>query len=398
MSSLPNTLIYTKNYCPNMMITNETYLICKNCVMDTSDSNIKFDENGVCERCNQYYKEILPSWNKGKGHSEELQKIVTQIKNEGVGRPYDCILGFSGGFDSSFLLHYAVKELGLRPLVFHVNAGWNTTFAEENIRKMVEKLGVDLKIETINWQEVRDMQLAFFKSGVPHLDIPQDHAFVAVLDDYAKKFNIKYILNGGNISTEVVVNPNAWSYWGTDLRHIRDVISKFGTVPLRTYPFTNVLRRKVYMPYIQGIKVVKLLNLIPYIKKEAESLLQKEYDWTPYPQKHFESIMTKFIEGYWLPKRFGYDVRKPQFSSLILTEQMTRDEALKRLEKDSLSDDEINKLFTQVATMLQISKEELTSYLAMPLKSYKDYKHQDYLFNLGAKMMYFFKLDKLIRK
>lgn len=374
------------------------YQICTNCVMDTSDPNIMFDENGVCERCNQYYTQILPSWNNGIGHTEELKDVVDKIKAEGVGKPYDCLLGFSGGFDSSYLLHFAVRELGLRPLVFHVDAGWNTHFAEENIRKMVDKLGVDLKIETINWDEVRDMQLAFFKSGVPHLDIPQDHAFVAVLDEYAKKFNIKYILNGGNISTEVVVNPNAWAYWGTDLKHIKDITSQFGTVPLKTYPFTNVIRRKIYMPYIKGIKVVKLLNLVPYIKKDAENLLIKEYDWTPYPQKHFESIMTKFIEGYWLPKRFGYDVRKPQFSSLILTGQMSREEALKQLENIPLSENEANELFTQVAYMLQISNDELISYLEMPLKSYRDYKHQDYLFNFGAKIMYRLKLDKLIRK
>lgn len=374
------------------------YQICANCVMDTSDPNIKFDENGICERCNEYYSQILPSWNNGKGHSAELKGIVDKVKKEGKGKSYDCLLGFSGGFDSSYLLHFAVKELGLRPLVFHVDAGWNTKFSEENIRKMVDKLGVDLKIETIKWDEVRDMQLAFFKSGVPHLDIPQDHAFVAVLDEYAKKFNIKYILNGGNISTEVVVNPNAWSYWGTDLKHIKDITSQFGTIQLKTYPFTNVMRRKIYMPYIKGIKVIKLLNLIPYIKKEAENILIKEYDWTPYPQKHFESIMTKFIEGYWLPKRFGYDVRRSQFSSLILTGQMLREEAIKQLENYPLSENEANKLFTKVASMLQITNDELISYLEMPLKSYRDYKHQDYLFNFGAKIMYRLKLDKLIRK
>ncbi len=374
------------------------YQICANCVMDTSDPNIKFDENGICERCNEYYSQILPSWNNGQGHSAELKDIVDKVKKEGRGKSFDCLLGFSGGFDSSYLLHFAVRELGLRPLVFHVDAGWNTKFSEENIRKMVDKLGVDLKIETIKWDEVRDMQLAFFKSGVPHLDIPQDHAFVAVLDEYAKKFNIKYILNGGNISTEVVVNPNAWSYWGTDLKHIKDITSQFGTIQLKTYPFTNVMRRKIYMPYIKGIKVVKLLNLIPYIKKEAENILIKEYDWTPYPQKHFESIMTKFIEGYWLPKRFGYDVRRPQFSSLILTGQMLREEAIKQLKNFPLSENEANKLFTQVASMLQITNDELISYLEMPLKSYRDYKHQDYLFNFGAKIMYRLKLDKLIRK
>jgi N-acetyl sugar amidotransferase len=366
--------------------------------MDTSDSAIRFDEKGVCERCNQYYEQILPSWKYGKGHETELTRIVNQIKKEGEGKEYDCILGFSGGFDSSYLLHFAVKELGLRPLVFHVDAGWNTDFAVENIQKMVKKLGVDLKIETIRWDEVRDMQLAFFKSGVPHLDIPQDHAFVAVLDNYAKKYGIKYILNGGNISTEVIVNPNSWGYWGTDIKHVKDILSKFGLVKMETYPFTSILKRKVYMPYVKHIKVVKLLNLIPYIKKEAETLLMKEYDWVPYPQKHFESIMTKFIEGYWLPKRFGYDVRRPQLSSLILTDQMSRKEAIEKLNHDPISDEEAKALFSQVAEMLGVTDEELTAYFEMPHKTYKDFKHQDYLFDIGARIMYLLGLDKLIRK
>lgn len=376
----------------------QEYQICANCVMDSTDPNIKFDEKGVCERCNQYYTQILPSWNNGKGHAEELAKIVQKIKDDGEGKEYDCLLGLSGGFDSSYMLHFAIKELGLKPLVFHVDAGWNTKFAEDNITKIVKKLGIDLKVEKINWDEVRDFQLAYFKSGVPHLDIPQDLAFVSVLDNYAKKHKIKYILNGGNISTEVIVNPMSWAYWGTDMKHNKDIISRFGSVPMNTYPFTNVFRRKFVMPYIYGVKVLKLLNYTTYIKKDAEELLKKEYDWTPYPQKHFESIMTKFMEGYWLPKRFGYDVRRPQFSSLILTGQMTREDALDRLENDPISEKEAKQLFDQVAKMLEISSQELKKYLEMPLKTYKDYKHQDYMFDLGAKILYLLKLDKLIRK
>ena len=377
---------------------NTTYQICTNCVMDTTDPNIKFDEKGVCERCNQFYRDILPLWNYGKGKEKELNEIISKIKQEGKNKKYDCLLGLSGGFDSSYMLHFAIKELGLRPLVFHIDAGWDTSFAVNNIKKMVTKLSVDLKIEKINWNEVRDMQLAFFKSGVPHLDIPQDHAFVAALDNYAEKYNINYILNGGNISTEVVVNPNAWGYWGTDMRHIKDILSQFGTVPMETYPFTNIFKRKIFMPYIKRIKVVKLLNYIPYVKKEAEELLKKEYGWEPYPQKHFESIMTKFLEGYWLPERFGYDVRKAQFSSLILTGQMTREEALEKLKEPPLSEEESAKLFTQVAKMLEISEEELHSYLTMPLKTYKDYKNQSSIIAIGSKILYFLKIDKLIRK
>ena len=375
-----------------------TNQICTNCVMDTTDPNINFDEKGVCERCNTYNSEILPRWNKGIGKEEELNAIVKKIKIEGKGKKYDCILGLSGGFDSSYMLHFAVKELGLRPLVFHIDAGWNISFAEENIKKMVDKLGVELKVEKINWEEIRDMQLAFFKSGVSHLDTPQDHAFVAVLDNYAKKYKIKYVLNGGNISTEVIVNPNSWGYWGTDIKHIKDILKKFGTIPMKTYPFTNVIRRKLIMPYIHGVKVLKLLNYTSYTKKDAEELLVKEYGYVPYKQKHFEDILTKFLEGYWLPKRFGFDVRKPQFSSLILTGQMTREEAIKKLNNPPLKEEEEKILFKLVAEKLKISEKELQSYFEMPLKTYKDYKHQDYLFDFGAKIMYSLKLDKLIRK
>jgi N-acetyl sugar amidotransferase len=374
------------------------YQVCSVTVMDTSDPNITFDENGVCDRCTQYEKDILPDWNYGKGKEQKLEELVSKIKREGKGKKYDCLLGFSGGFDSSYMLHFAIKELGLHPLVFHVDAGWNIPFAEDNIRKMTNKLGVDLKIEKIDWNEIRDMQLAFFKSGVPHLDIPQDHAFVAVLDNYAEKYNIKYILNGGNISTEVIVNPSAWGYWGTDMAQINDILKQFGSVEMKTYPFTNVYKRKIYMPYVKGVKVVKLLNYTPYIKKDAESLLIRGYDWTPYKQKHFESIMTKFIEGYWLPARFGYDVRKPQYSSLILTGQMTREEALEKLKNPPLTEKESAELFSQVASMLEISEDELNNYLTMPLKTYKDYKNQDYLIGIGSKIMYKLKMDKLIRK
>lgn len=374
------------------------YQICCNCVMDTSDVNIKFDERGVCERCNQYANNTLSKWNIGKGHESELKVLVDRIKQAGQGKTYDCLLGMSGGFDSSYMLHFAIKELKLRPLVFHIDAGWNLPIAEQNIQKMVNKLGVELKVEKINWNEIRDMQLAFFKAGVPHLDTPQDHAFVAVLDKYAEVNNIKYILNGGNISTEVIVNPDSWSYWGTDRKHINDIIKKFGTVPIKEYPFTSILRRKVYMPYIKRIKVVKLLNYIPYIKQDAEELLRKEYGWKPYSQKHFEDILTKFLEGYWLPKRFGYDVRKPQFSSLILTGQMKREDALERLKTSPLSEKEGEELFKLVASKLEISPEELREYLELPLKSYKDYKNSEKLFVVGAKILRLIGVDKLIRK
>jgi len=173
------------------------YQICTNCVMDTSDSRIQFDENGVCDHCNDFEKSVKPNWFPNEEGKRRLQSTVAKIKEDGRDRDFDCILGMSGGVDSSYLLHLAVKELGLRPLVFHVDGGWNSELAVNNIQVMIDKLGLDLYTEVINWEEMKDFQLAFFKSGVPHIDIPQDHAFVATLYNFADKHNIKYILNGG---------------------------------------------------------------------------------------------------------------------------------------------------------------------------------------------------------
>ncbi len=376
----------------------KSYRSCSNCVMDSSDPNIKLDKNGVCDRCNIYYRQILPKWNHGRGKERQLSQIIETIKKSGKGKPYDCILGLSGGMDSSYLLHLAVKEFGLRPLVFHIDSGWDADFTKRNIGNLTNKLGVDLKIEVLDWEEMRDFQLAMFKSGVPHLDIPQDMAFVSVLDRYALDNRIKFILNGENIATEVVSNPSSWGYWGTDMIQIRDILKRFGTVPMETYPFTNIFIRKLVLPYIKGVRVVKLLNYVPYNKKEAEEILKGQYGFEPYPQKHFESLLTKFIEGYWLPKRFGYDIRRAQFSSLILTGQMKREEALKRLKNGPISKEEANELMRLVAGKLEISEDELMSYMRGPLKSYKDYKNIKVIFDIGSKILFYLGIYNRVRK
>lgn len=374
------------------------YQICTNCVMDTSDTRISFDENGVCDHCNDFINNVNPNWNVGVESKQELAKIIDKIKLEGEGKDFDCILGLSGGVDSSYMLHLAVKEFGLRPLVFHVDGGWNSELAVHNIQMMVDKLGLDLYTEVINWEEMKDFQLAFFKSGVPHIDIPQDHAFVATLYNFAYKYNIKYILNGGNISTECVRNPMEFLYYGTDMAQIHDIQEKFGLIKMETYPFSSVLRHKFFLRYIKGVKVVKALNYMPYIKSEALRLLEKEYGWKPYPQKHFESRFTKFYEGYWLPERFGFDTRRVQFSSLILTGQMQREEALEMLQKPAYNSETIEEDFNYIATKLGITKSELETYLNSPKKFYWDYKNQEWLFNLGAKFLKLLGIEKSIKR
>lgn len=374
------------------------YQICTNCVMDTSDSRITFDENGVCDHCIDFYTHVKPKWETDEKGRKELENIVKKIKKEGKKRDFDCLLGLSGGIDSSYMLHVAVKELGLRPLVFHVDGGWDSELSVHNINVMIDKLGLDLYTEVINWEEMRDFQLAFFKSGVPHIDIPQDHAFIATLYNYADKYKIKYILNGGNISTEGVRNPMEWLYYGTDMVHIHDILKKFGTVKMETYPFSSVLRHKFYLRYIKGVTVVKPLNYLPYIKADAIKILEEEYGWKSYPQKHFESRFTKFFEGYWLPERFGFDTRRVQFSSLILTGQMTREEALEKLSKPPYDLETIGDEFNYIAKKLQISPEELNSYFTMPKKFYWDYKNQENLFKIGAKFLKLIGAEKSIKR
>lgn len=375
-----------------------TYKICSNCVMDSSDSRIQFDSNGMCDHCNDFYTNVKPHWKVDASSRNELSKIIEKIKTEGKGKEFDCILGLSGGVDSSYMLHIAVKEFGLRPLVFHVDGGWNSELAVHNIQMLVDKLGLDLYTEVINWEEMKDFQLAFFKSGVPHIDIPQDHAFVATLYNFAYKYNIKYILNGGNISTECVRNPMEFLYYGTDMAQINDIRKKFGTIKMDSYPFSSVLRHKFFLRYVKGVKVIKSLNYMPYIKSDALRLLENEYGWKPYPQKHFESRFTKFYEGYWLPERFGFDTRRVQFSSLILTDQMKREEALEQLKKTAYNPETIDDEFNFIATKLGITSSELKEYFKMPKKFYWDYKNQEKLFNTGAKILKFIGVEKSIKR
>jgi len=370
------------------------YEICTNCVMDTTDSKIIFDDNGVCDHCNTFSKDILPHWHTDKRGEEALWKIIDKIKEEGKGKDFDCIMGMSGGIDSSYLTYVVKEKYGLRPLVFHVDAGWNSQIDVNNIERLIDKLGLDLYTHVVDWEEMKDLQLAYFKSGVPHIDVPQDHSFFATMYDFASKYKIKYILTGGNYSTECVRNPIEWMYYQSDSIQLKDIHRKFGKKPLKGYKVTSILWHKIYLPYIKGIKLIRPLDFVPYDKEEAMQLLIEKFGWQKYPQKHFESRFTKFYESYWLPKKFGFDTRKVQYSSLILTGQMTRDEALENLSKPAYDEETIAQDFEYIATKLGITIEELQSYLDAPNKSYKDYKSQESVYRIGAKVMRAFRLEK----
>ena len=364
--------------------------------MDTSDSNITFDGRGWCDYCNNYHQNIVPNWHTDERGQREIQAVADTIRSEGKGSDHDCIIGVSGGVDSSYVALLAKEKLGLRPLIFHVDAGWNSQQSVNNIEKLVDSLGLDLHTEVIDWQEMRDLQLAFFKAQVPHLDTPQDHAFFAGLYNFAAKHGFKYVITGANYSTECVREPLEWHYHATDLRQLKDIHEKFGTRPLKTFPLTDIFTHKLYYRFVKGMRIVKPLNHFPYIKEDAMQELADRFGWQKYAHKNYESRFTRFYEGYWLPVKFGYDKRRAHFSSLILTGQLTRDEALRRIAQPAYDDETVAHEFEYVATKLDLTVAELKELMNGPNKSYRDYKSSMPLIELGTRVLRGMGVQKMI--
>ena len=356
------------------------YQICTNCIMDTSDPQITFDEHGECDFCTSFKKNIAPSWHTDERGYEELMKIAQKIKNDTKGRKYNCIIGVSGGVDSSYLTYVATEIMGLNPLLFSVDSGWNLNVAVENIEKIVKTLNLDLYTEVVNWQEMKDLQLAFLKSQVPYQDTPQDHVIFAGLYNYAAKNGIKYVLTGGNYSTECVKPPFEWTYVN-DIVFIKDIHKRFGCVPLKTFPMCGMLKNRIWYRGIKGMKVVKPLDYVPYEQESALKLLEEKFGYQRYKNKHYENIFTRWYEGYYMPKKFGYDKRRCYYSSLILTGQMTRDDAMKLIAENPYDEKQAREDQEYIAKKLGISNEEMEKIIDGENKTWRDYKNQANILN-----------------
>jgi N-acetyl sugar amidotransferase len=370
--------------------------MCTLTVMDTTDPDITFDDNGVCNYVHEFNRKVKPLLEENPEKEKALNQLVAQIKKSGEGKEYDCIVGISGGVDSSYLVYYLKKVAGIRPLAVHLDTGWNSELAVKNIEGILRKLDVDLFTYVVDWEEMKDLQVAFLKAGVANQDIPQDHAIIACMYKTAMEKGIRYIISGHNMATESIL-PRAWGYDAMDTVHIKGIHKRFGKIrKLKSYPLINFLDYYLVSRYIKKIQAVRFLNLINYNKAEAMKLLEKEYGWRYYGGKHYESRFTKFFQSYYLPTRFGFDKRKAHLSSLIVSGQLSRDEALKELAKPLYDPAELEEDKEYVRKKLSLSREEFDHILTQPIKTYKDYPSNERVYKI-VRSAYFW-LKGLMKK
>jgi len=361
-------------YCDNpytSILHKHPHQECVRCVMDTSDPWITFNVEGICNHCQAYDAYVVAMGTPGQ-RQRKLEQLVDQIKARGKGNDYDCIMGLSGGVDSSYLAWFAVKQLGLRPLVVHVDAGWNSELAVSNIQNIVRHLKLDMHTLVIDWPEIRDLQRAYFLSGIANLDVPQDHAFISSLYSEARKYGIKDILNGGNMQTESIL-PNAWGYDASDSVSLKAIHKKFGTLKLKNYPAISLYQNYFYYPLIKKMRVHRPLELIDYSKHGAKKLLIEELDWRDYGGKHYESVFTKFFQAHYLPTKFGYDKRLAHYASLIVSGQMTKEQAQGELQKPLYDLQELEEDKAFWIKKLNISEAEYERVMSEKPSDYTDF-------------------------
>jgi aminotransferase len=349
--------------------------ICSNCVLDDeSVEDIVFGENGICNYCKGFHETTIKNWYPNDIGKKLLSEKIDKIKEEGKNKEYDCIIGLSGGIDSSYMT-YKAKDWGLRPLVVHVDAGWNSELAVSNIEKIINYTGFDLHTEVIDWEEVRRLQIAYLKSGISNQDVPQDHIFFSTLYHYSIKHKINYSISGGNIATESIL-PNVWHGSAMDAINLKDIFKKYGSGRLNNYKTISFFQYRILYPLFYRLETIRPLDYMVYDKKTALLDLEK-IGYKKYNGKHGESVFTKFFQEYYLPKKFNIDKRKAHLSSLILSKQISRDEAIEILNKPSYDIESEDQTIDYICKKLEISRVELDGFMKVENRSYKDYKNWD---------------------
>ena len=354
--------------------------------MDTSDRDLTFDADGVCHHCRTVPARLQQSWLRGPEGQAALDQLIDRIRKSGKGRTYDCIIGLSGGVDSSWLALKA-KDWGLRVLAFHSDAGWNSELAVQNIEHLTNYCGFDLQTDILPWEEVRDVQLAYLKAGVLNQDVPQDQGFFASLYKATRQFKIRYNLDGANLSTECVLPASYVGYSNSrDARNLVAIHKTYGTIPLREYPLLSVFKTLLYRNGI-FMDIASPLNFMEYNKPAALEELRQRAGYKPYDGKHGESVFTKFYQDYFLPKRFNIDKRRAHLSSLVITKQTTRDDALAELDRPPLTPNEEEMILDYICTKLRLSRAEFDAILAQPTRDHSEFANSRRLEALASKYL-----------
>ena len=353
------------------MNINKAYQQCSISVMDTiADPDIRFDEKGICNYYYEYKKAEAEKVIPGEVGLHKLEETIESIKQSGRNKPYDCIIGLSGGVDSSYLA-YLAKQYNLRPLVVHFDNGWNSEFAVMNIESMVNKLGFDLYTLVVDWEEFKDIQLSYIKASVIDIEVVTDHAITGSIARLCKQYGIRYSLTGNNVVTEFLM-PKSWIFNKSDHINLQAIHKQFGTRPLKTYPLYDTYLKKYMQSYLKA-ESIALLNYLPFNKKEVKELIGKELGWRDYGGKHYESIFTKFYQAYILPRKFNVDKRKPHLSTLIFSGQMTKEEAIEELAKPLYPESELKQDYDFVLKKFELTDAEFQNYMQNPARKHEDF-------------------------
>jgi len=380
----------------NPVFIPENYRQCSVTVMDNiADPNITFDENGICNYYHEYFLHESKHLYKGDAGKNKFKEAVKKIKEQSKGKKYDCILGVSGGVDSTYLA-YIAKNSGLRVLCVHFDNGWNSELAVKNIENIITKLDYDLETYVINWNEFKDIQLAYFKANVVDIEAITDHAIYGTIYKIAAQNNIKYILSGNNIVSEYLL-PKYWIWNKSDHVNIKDIHKHFGTIPLKTFPFFGS-KAKHYYQKVKKIQTVDLLNYIPYKKNEVKNLISKDLNWIDYGGKHYESVFTRFYQGYILPNKFGIDKRKAHLSNLICSGQITKEDALKELESPMYDEAQRREDKAFVLKKLGFSEESFENYISEPRREHSEFNTEMSVYEHHPILKPFKPLGNMIKK